>query len=126
VSITYEVDQKRNVIFETWSGPVDAAELGAYWRAYLADPAVLRCRRTVVDLRKAVVVFKGHELSTLVKTIAEPVLAGRKWRTAVVVDEPHQFGVARQYSVFAEVYSSDEIFRTPEEALAWLIREEPG
>jgi hypothetical protein len=64
------VGRARNIINETWTGTVTASELAAYWRTYLADPEVLRCRRTIVDPLDADVVSTGAELSTPRRTVA--------------------------------------------------------
>ena len=81
----------------------------------------MSCRRTLADIGDAEIAFTGPELRTLVRTIAEPRLAGRAWTTAVVVGAPVQLGVARQYQVFAENYSTDAVFEDVDEALAWLL-----
>jgi hypothetical protein len=122
MAIDYAVDHSRNIILETWSGTVDANALASYWRAYLTNPEVMSCRRTVVDLRMAHIAFTGSELSNLVQTIVLPALHGRKWVTALVVSAPEQFGSSRQYQVFAEAYSVDSIFDDPGAAEDWLMR----
>ena len=48
--IAYTRDRVHNIINESWTGTVTAGELAAYWRTYLTDPEVMRCRRTLVDL----------------------------------------------------------------------------
>ena len=119
--ITYSIDHDRRIIFEIWTGEITAADLGEYWKRYLADPDVMAIRRTLVDLRQCRILFKGTDLSDLVKSVVIPKLEGRDWKTAIVADEPVQFGVSRQYQVFAENYSQDSIFPEPEAALAWLL-----
>jgi hypothetical protein len=119
--ITYTIDQDRQLIRETWTGDVQAADLAAHWKIYLADPAVMAIRRTVVDLRAATIMFSGADLALLVRTVALPILEGRKWISALLVDSPVQHGVSRQYHVFAECYSQDAIFKTMADAEAWLL-----
>ena len=121
--IQYRIDRERNVIFETWTGEVAAADLGAYWKHYLEDEEVLALRRTLVDMRGCTILFNGRELAGLVDSIALPVLQGRTWTTALVVDQPVQFGVGRQYNVFAESFSNDAIFQDPGSALDWLTQQ---
>src|SRR5690349_5018587 len=108
--ITYTIDREKNLIYETWTGEVRAADLAAYWKAYLADPEVMEIRRTVVDLRASVLGFRGNDLEHLIRTIVLPALKDRKWRSALVVGGPAQFGVSRQYQVYAGLYSKDAIF----------------
>jgi hypothetical protein len=116
----YSIDKALGVVFEVWRGDVTAADLQRYWEAYLANPEVLAVRRTLVDLRGANIRFTGSELSNLVSAVVIPTLNGRDWKTAIVVERPVQFGVSRQYQIFAESYSTDCIFHDPDEALRWL------
>jgi hypothetical protein len=120
--ISYSIDTQHGVIVEVWVGDVFARDLADYWRGYLQSPEVLALRTTLVDLRQATLLFSGRELEGLIRTIVDPILKGRDWRTAIIVDEPAQFGVTRQYQVFAERYSSDAIFSDRESALRWLTQ----
>lgn len=122
--ITYTIDADAGVIFEVWAGAITAGDLGDYWRAYLADPAVLAVRRTLADLRAADLRFTGAELQALVNREVVPRLGGKTWRTAILVSGPVQFGVSRQYGVFAEAYSRDAIFSDRDAALRWLLGRE--
>lgn len=118
--ITYSIDQAAGVIFEVWEGDVSADDLRQYWERYLADPDVLALRRTLVDLRGANLNFSGEDLSYLISKVVLPVLNGLDWKTALVVGKPVQYGVSRQYQVFAERYSRDAIFEDSDVALQWL------
>jgi hypothetical protein len=119
--ISYRIDPEKNLILETWSGKICAADLRAYWMGYLADTQVMEIRRTVVDLRGSVIDFSGKELWTLVRSIVEPALKGREWTSALVVQEDSaEYGVSRQYQVFAENYSKDCIFNSVAEAEKWI------
>jgi hypothetical protein len=119
-AISYSVDKALGVIFEVWSGDITAADLQRYWQSYLADPDARAVRKSVVDLRHANIRFTGSELARLVETVVIPSLNGLQWKTAIVVATPVQFGVSRQYEVFAEQYSTDHIFRDFDEALRWI------
>ena len=118
--ITYRVDREKNLIEENWYGTITSIDLKQYWKHYLADPAVLEIRRTIVDLREATIKFTGAELNALIESIVLPALKGRDWKSAIVVKEPLQFGISRQYQAFADNYSKDAIFRSAEEAQSWL------
>jgi len=106
-----------------WTGDITADELALYWTQYLKDPQVLSIRRTLVDLRESNILFRGEVFSHFVSTIVEPVLSGRDWKTAIVVSEAVQFGVSRQYQVFADSFSRDSIFYDDDSALEWLIQQ---
>jgi hypothetical protein len=124
--IAYRIDQEKKLIHETWTGEVHAAELAAYWKRYLADPEVLKIRRTIVDLRTCVIAFRGTDFDGLIQTIVLPALEGRKWTTAIVVARPLQFGVSRQYQVFADRYSRDSIFASMADAEKWIAATDSG
>ena len=72
-------------------------------------------------MRHAEILFRGSDLAALIKSIVLPVLNGRDWKTAIVVEKPFQFGVSRQHQAFAERYSKDAIFQDMVEARNWLI-----
>jgi hypothetical protein len=124
MAITWEIDPIDDLILERWEGIITAADVSNHWRTFLLDPAVLACRRTLVDLRPARIALYGHELSSLVRDVAIPMLGELTWRTAIVVDEPVDFGFARQYQAFAEVFSEDAIFYDTREARRWLTRDQ--
>lgn len=120
--ITYTADRGKKLITEVWTGEIKAECLAEYWKRYLDDPDVLAIRRTLVDLRQADILFKGSDLDSLIQRIVLPVLKGRDWKTAIVVEKLLQYGVSRQYQVFADYYSKDAIFYDLEEARNWLMR----
>jgi hypothetical protein len=118
--ISYTIDSGNKLITEVWVGEIDAACLAAYWKRYLADPEVMEIRRTLVDLRRANILFKGSDLLVLIQTIVLPAIKGRDWKSALVVEKSTQYGVSRQYQAFADHYSKDAIFHDMEEARQWL------
>jgi hypothetical protein len=111
VPIAYNTDLDKKFITETWSGEVTAENLATYWKR--------------LDLREARIQFDGSELKTLIQELVLPALNGRDWKTALVVDRPRQFGVSRQYQVYADRYSHDAIFYDLEKARDWLINSQP-
>ena len=119
--ITYSIDRQNRVIEEKWMGTIDKDDLADYWKRYLEDPEVLDIRRTIVDLREAHILFTGNQMEALIASIVLPALKGRDWKTAIVVEQPVQFGVSRQYQVFADRYSKDAIFNNMDEARGWLL-----
>ncbi len=119
--ITYSIDDEKKLITEVWTGEITAECLANYWQRYLENPDVLAIRRTLVDLRQAKILFTGTDMNALIQSIVLPALKGRDWKTAIVVEKPVQFGVSRQYQVFADRYSQDAIFFNMEEARHWLM-----
>lgn len=123
--ISYSIDREHRCIHETWTGMITATDLGQYWRRILTDPVVMVIRRTIVDLRECRILFSGEQLAELVESIVLPLLNGKSWRTAIVVGDPVQAEVSRQYHVLAESYSRDSVFSTPEAAMAWMQTQSP-
>ena len=120
--ITYSIDKPKGIISEVWTGQVSTMDLAAHWKRLLADPDALAIRRTLVDLRKGDIAFSGEQLFDLVRTVVEPTLNGRDWRSALLVGSSVHFGVSRQYQSFAQMYSKDAIFHDETAALKWLLR----
>ena len=77
-------------------------------------------RKTLVDMRKANILFTDHEFNNLIRSVAIPGLAGKDWKSAIIVERPVQYGVCRQFQVFAECYSKNAIFYEYDLALQWL------
>jgi hypothetical protein len=119
--IRYSIDDARGLIFETWEGEISAADLRLFLGTYLADPKVLGIRRTLVDLRLARIRFTGDELMEIVRTIVVPRVQGAPWKTAILVSRPVQYGVSRQWQVFAQSFSEDSLFYDIDAAMTWLL-----
>jgi hypothetical protein len=119
--ITYTIDHHKQLIYETWTGEIQAADLAAYWQGYLSNPEVMAIRRTIVDLRAATIGFSGLDFESLIREIILPILQGRKWISAIVAESPVQYGVSRQYQVFAERFSKDAIFNAIADAESWVM-----
>jgi hypothetical protein len=124
--ITYTIDYDQKLITEVWTGEIRAVDLAEHWQRYLGNPDVLAIRRTIADLRQAVILFNGSDMNYLIHTLVQPVLAGRDWKTAIVIEKSLQFGMSRQYQVLAEKYSKDAIFYSIEEARSWFSDVDPA
>src|SRR5262249_25729645 len=69
--------------------------------------------------------LSGDDLCRIVLEIVTPCRKRRGSR-ALVVKTPEHYGVARQYQVYAEHYSRDQIFRDLDAALTWLLKTSCG
>ena len=121
--ITYTVDQQQNVVLVTWQGNVTGDEYRAHLRTMLQDPDALRAGKSLTDLTQANVLLSGAELNAIGNAEAAPRLAGRQWKTAVLVSSPLNFGLARQYEMLSESESTDCVFLDYAAALAWLVKD---
>jgi hypothetical protein len=124
--ISYSIQANGAYILEEWEGTVSIKDLEEYWTKMLADPEVVRIRRTLADLTKADLAFKGHELDSLIRSLLLPKFTGREWKSALVVGSTVQFGISRQYQTFAERYSKDSIFTDRAAAEQWLVQPAGG
>ena len=120
MAITYDVDASKGVVFEYWSGEISARDIAEHLTRLLSDPQALACARSLVDVSEAEPRLTDVELRHLVDTIAIPRLKDKGWTSAILVQKPVQFGMARQFQIFAEVYSKDAIFTDEKAARAWL------
>lgn len=118
--ITYTIDRQKGHIYETWTGDVRIGEVATLWKEYLGSPEVMKVRRTLADVRTCNARFTGAEFEFLIKDLLVPAMRDAKWTTAIVVARPDQFGLGRQYQVFAQHYSRDAIFHDPADAEMWL------
>ncbi len=121
MSITYSFDPNEKLIIEDWTGEVTADDLAAHWRIYLADRRVMALRRTLVDLRDAQICFNGSQLKVLIEDIVLPVLQTDDWKTAIVVKRSIEYGISKQYQLFADSYSKDAVFFDIDRARDWLM-----
>jgi hypothetical protein len=119
--ISYTVDKERNVVLVTWQGDVTAEDYRSHLRAMLQDPDALRTGRSLTDLSQANILMSGVELNAVATAEALPRLAGRQWKTAVLVSSTLNFGVARQYQILSESEISDRVFRDRAAALRWIL-----
>ena len=122
--ISYTIDHENRIVRTMWEGDVTAAHMRAHWLRYLDDPEVMALRRTLSDLRTANLMFSGEELYAVLREVVLPKLVDVEWKTAILVAQPDQFGVSRQYQAFAELYSDDAIFHDVDRALAWLLNDD--
>jgi len=123
--ITYQVDATLGIVVARWCGPIPINEVVDYWTALAADKEALACGRAIADLRECELRFTGEELRLMAKQILEPALRGRNWKGAIVVKEPLQYGVSRQYGVYSEAFSNVNVFYSDVLARKWVLEAEP-
>lgn len=119
--IDYTIDRDNGIVLVTWSGDVTIDELRRHLNAMLADPEALALRRSLSDVRRATLLFTGAELASLVATVLTPTLGNAGWKLALIVAQTAQYGMSRQFHVFAGPSSKSSIFFDRETALAWLL-----
>lgn len=118
--IHYSIQPEEGLVEVVWSGTIDAGHLKTHWQTILTDPEARQLGKSLVDVRRATIGFRGHEMDDLLKSVALPLLGDLKWKSAIIVNNPVHYGVSRQYQVFAEGYNQNAIFHDPDAARAWL------
>jgi hypothetical protein len=121
MNITYKIDSSQGVIIEKWYGSVDVEDVAALWKLKLADKNVLACRGTLADLRDCQLQFSGDELRCKIRTILFPSVGARKIKTAILVSEPLQYGVARQFLAYSDEIGDGQVFTNEIAAYKWLL-----
>jgi hypothetical protein len=120
LGITGEVDAEAGVILERWTGVVTSADVEAYWTKLVSDPRVLACTASLANISECTLQLSGGDVQRLAMKILAPVFQGRKMKSAVVVDDPVQYGVARQYRAYASSFTESAIFTDIDAARAWI------
>jgi hypothetical protein len=124
--ISYRIDPERSLILSTASGVVTDEHVLAHKKALNADPDYDASMKELTDLRAVT------ELDVTTQGIAamasydhdNPNTEGRH-RLALVASESLVFGMARMYQMTTvESDSRVGVFRTMEDARAWLDLEE--
>lgn len=118
--ITYAIDDTQGIVRVKWTGNVSGAECATHIAKMLADPSARRYARNLSDVREATGFPAGTELSLDLHQVIVPRLPPARWTTAILVDSPQQYGVARQFEAYGSDFLRCEIFRDEAEAIAWL------
>lgn len=120
--ISYEIDTRLGLIRTTATGVLTDADLVAHKRALASDPRIKPGMRELSDVRgveQLEVTLAG--IGTLVSMDAEPAAMFDDYRLAIVASTDVVFGMARLYQQRTdEELERVGIFRTMEEAAAWL------
>jgi len=122
MGLTYEVDAAAGIVLERWSGSVFARDFEDHLALMLGDVRALACRGNLADVTECGPKFTGEQLGELVQHTIKPGLRGTRRRIAVVVRGPEQYGMARQFQMFAEAFCDVEIFTDAPIAREWLLR----
>ena len=85
MTITYEIFEAEGLIKELWLGDISIADVRQHWQSLLTDKRALTHRKGLSDLRKATFKFSNDDLALAVLEVAEPMLEGETWVSAIVV-----------------------------------------
>lgn len=115
------IDHERSFLHGRWSGVVVAADIIAAVDSLLADPEAWALGRSLTDMRAADLDLHPADINdTLLGSIA-PHFGQRKWRMALLVKTPLQFGICRQFLALTSSNFAGEVFYEEAAALTWLL-----
>ena len=118
--IEYQTDPELGIVHHEFTGEIRYADLERFWRRFLADPSVPAPLVMFADLRGCGLLVQGDEISQLVRTVIEPLLAGRRWVFATVAVSEAGYGALKQFAVYSQECGSTEVFRDADKAIVWL------
>jgi hypothetical protein len=120
VPISYKVDDSAGIVVEKWIGDITSQVLKDHWRSLTSDPVAMACKGALADISGCSLRFSSEELDQLIRSIVRPGIGGRPWKSAVVVAQLVQHGVARQYGALTDSKNEIEIFTDSALAREWL------
>ena len=117
----FEIDQTRNLIRETWTGPVGLNDYETAIAQLARHPDYREGMDSITDYRDAEIKLSYDAMRTLASRSA----ATEKWgRVAIVVSRNVEYGLARMYEEMIEFHNGHikefRIFNSIEEAERWL------
>ena len=120
------IDATHGIVRTTWTGEIRFADLQAHYRSLMSNADAMALRRSLVDARASTVLLSGEDMRTALAARVQPVLTTSHWATAILVHGDVQYGVARQFLVFAESLGTHQIFEDEALALSWLLQQNPS
>jgi hypothetical protein len=115
------IDQERQFLRGTWSGVVTGADLAAAVDSLMADPEAWALGRSLTDMRAAELILHGTDINETVLGSIVPNFGTRKWRMALLVSTPLQYGICRQFLALTSSNFSGDVFYDEDAALTWLL-----
>lgn len=118
--IEYHVEATLGVVFERWTGVITARDVSEHLKALLSDKQALACRRSLADIRECEIQLSGTDVGAATKAIAEPALRGQAWTTAILVQRPVEYGLARQFQALTDTFITTAVFTDESAAREWI------
>jgi hypothetical protein len=117
------IDHERCFLRGTWSGVVTGADLASAVDSLLADPQAWALGRSLNDMRAAELHLHSTDINTTLLGSIAPRFGERKWRMALLVATPLQYGVCRQFLALTSSHFAGEVFYDESAALTWLLND---
>ena len=121
MSITYTIDQDRQIIYTEILGKITLQDVHEHFRMLNEDHNIPANLDVLLDLRGTKTIPTTQQIELITEEIRrlQPKI---DWRfCAIVASEPALYGMGRVLGVFAEKLFSDiQVFYTYDEAIIWL------
>ena len=125
--IQHHFDSENGILYVTWTGVITASDLSDFAARIVLDPQVTACSRSITNMCDCQLAFTWKELNLPAKALFEQAARrGKKWKTAIVVRQQVQLGVARQHALITENLKETEVFFSEAEARRWVCAESGG
>src|SRR5262245_35435913 len=129
--ISYDIDHTRKLVLATLTGLVTDAEVFNYQHAVWSQPEVAGYDELIyasgVSFFERTSGNRVHQLAAESARMDAPPFPAR---LAIVATGTAQYGMARMYQTYRELETKGtkaiSVFRTMDEALAWLANESVG
>ena len=120
--ITYRIDPGLGLVLRRFEGETTAEDFERHWRELMSDPELPAegPLLLVADMCECEFRLYGEDVHQIVNCVIEPLLAGRRWVSALVVSSSTQRGVANQFMVYSERCGVTQMFRDMDEATRWV------
>jgi hypothetical protein len=121
MSITYTIDQDRQIIFTEILGKITLQDVLEHFRMLKTDHNVPPNLDVLLDLRQTKSIPSTQQIELITEEIHH-LQSKIAWRyCAIVASEPALYGMARVLGVIAEkIFSEIQVFYTYDEAIIWL------
>ena len=117
--ITYRIEENLGVVFRMFTGEITLDVLADHYGELLADPEAEEMMTWVTDMRACSLTVRGEEIRELVRQHIQPLMHGRRWHCAAIVDTPVQCGATNQFAVYSAECGDTRIFYDQHEAFTW-------
>ncbi len=122
--VTYTIDRELNTVHTVCSGNVTYEEIAAHFAQLTADPELPDRIDILLDVSQTTSLPESQQIMSVSIEIENLSTVTKLQACAMVAQDDVLFGMVRMLEAFAEkLFSSMNVFRTLDEAQAWLAAE---
>lgn len=117
--ISYRIDNDFGVVFRMFTGEITLGVLSSHYEKLLSDPEAKKMMTWVTDMRGCTLNVRGDDIRELVRQHIEPLMQGRQWQCAAIVETAVQYGATNQFAVYSAECGQTRVFYDQIEAMEW-------